>query len=156
MKQTFLKSQTGLTPADQQAKEWFDSVPAGKMVSGDFTKKQNPAFHRKMFALLQVGYENWQQPELEVMVGGRTVTPEKNFDRFRRDLTILAGFYHVVYRLDGSFRIEADSLSFDRMPADERERVYSKFIDLLIANVYGGQITEDDMHKIVETYLAFA
>ncbi len=154
MKATFTKTQSGLVPADTESEEWYGKLKSGRIVTGTFTMKQNSAFHRKMFALLHLGFENWKQPEILITVAGKHVLPEKNFVRFRKDITILAGFYHTVFRLDGSFRIEADSLSFDKMSPEKREEIYSKFIDVLLANVYEN-LTESDVNKLVEAYLAF-
>ncbi len=155
MDATFTKTQSGLIPANTESEEWYNSVKSGSIVTGKFSKKQNSAFHRKMFALLKLGFENWKQPEVMVEVGGRSILPEKEFVRFRKDITILAGFYHTVFRVDGSFRIEADSLSYDKMSPEKREAIYSKFIDVLLKNVYQ-DLNSDDVDKLVEAYLPFA
>lgn len=156
MKISFVKTISGLVPASPEDVAWYEKLQPGEVCTGEFRRKQNSAFHRKMMALITVGFNNWKQAPIEVSVGGKTVIPEKNFDRFRKDLTILAGFYHITYRLDGSYRVEADSLSYDKMPPEDREKIYSKFIDVLLANVYGGEITSVDMENIVNAYLAFA
>ena len=150
----FRKTQTGLLPANQETEDWFRKVKSGNMVAGKFTKKQNSAFHAKMFALLSLGFENWEPAEVEVSIAGKPVVPEKNFDRFRKDLTILAGFYDVVVRLDGETRIEAKSLAFDRMTPDDRESIYSKFIDILLQNIYTG-MDRAHVDKMVDQYLNF-
>lgn len=155
MKLQFTRVMNALTPMGEDAQGWLNKIKAGGVVTAEFRVKQNSAFHKKMFALLKVGFDNWKQPEVEVEVGKRKVHPEKNFTRFRKDLTILAGYYDVVFRLDGSHRIEAQSLSFDSMPPEDRENIYSKFIDVLLANVYQGY-SREDVDKMVETYLAFA
>ena len=36
----------------------------------------------------------------------------KNFDRFRKDLTVLSGFYNATYTFRGDVRLEPKSLSF--------------------------------------------
>lgn len=156
MKATFRKTQTGLMPANNEGQDFYSKVKNGGLVTAEFKKKQNSAFHAKMFALLDLGFTNWKQPAVEVSVGGKIIVPEKDFERFRKDLTILAGFYHVVFRVDGSYRIEADSLSYDKMPPEKREKIYSKFIDVLLKNVYGAELTVEDMNKMVDAYLTFA
>ena len=154
MKATFKKTDEGLIPADSKGQEFYEKVKIGDIVCGEFTKKQNAAFHSKMFALLNVGFDNWKQPEIEITLAGKKVVPEKNFERFRKDLTILAGFYHTVFRVDGSYRVEADSLSYDKMTPEKREAIYSKFIDVLLKSVYEG-LKREDIDKLTETYLAF-
>lgn len=152
----FMKSATGLVPMSQEATDWYNKLPAGNIVTGKFAKKQNAQFHRKMFALLNLGFDNWQQPPVPVDIAGNQVVPEKNFDRFRKDVTILAGFFHVVYRLDGTSRIEADSLAFDKMPAEDREECFQKMLTVLLANVYGGQVSEAQMDNMINQYLSYA
>lgn len=83
-------------------------------------------------------------------------TPEKNFDRFRRDVAILCGFFDVVIRLDGSTRIEAKSISFAKMGKEDFEELYSKTIDLFLAKIYNHSISEEELNRIVELYLSFA
>ena len=155
MKASFTKTQAGLIPADVESFEWLSKVKAGDMVQGVFTKKQNAAFHRKMFALLHLGFENWEPGVVQVKIAGEPIAPQKSFTRFRNDVTILAGYYIVVERLDGTTRIEAKSLSFDRMSAEEREDIYSKFIDVLLANIYQS-LDRKKVDELVEKYIGFA
>ena len=155
MKVAFRKTQVGLVPADQECTEWYASLKPGAIVTAEWKKKQNAAFHRKLFALLQCGFDNWQPSVIQVKIAGQPVVPEKNFTRFRGDLTILAGYYDVVERLDGSTRVEPKSLSFDKMTAEEREDIYSKFIDVLLANVYQGK-DRAEVDRIVQAYLEFS
>ena len=115
-------------------------------------KPRNLGFHRKYFALLKIGYDNWE-PEI---IGGKYGTPQKNFDRFRKDVTILCGYYNVVVRLDGTTRIEPDSISFASMSAETFQELYSKTIDLFIEKIYKGSMTADEMNEMVMKYLEFA
>ena len=59
------------------------------------------------------------------------------FDRFRKDLTILAGFYHSTTRLNGDTRIEAESLSFATMEQDRFEQVYKALIQAAMKHIFG-------------------
>ena len=56
----FHKTASGLIPATEDTKEWYDKQKIGGMVKGKFAKVNNPAFHRKLFKLLNVGFEYWQ------------------------------------------------------------------------------------------------
>ena len=118
---------------------------------GDFRKIRNILFHRKYFALLNIGFDNWEPGEINSKYG----VPEKNFERFRADLTILAGFYENTIRLDGSVRIEPKSISFAKMTAEEFADLYSKTIDVLIKHVYKMKINAEKLDEIVESYLQF-
>lgn len=60
------------------------------------------------------------------------------FDRFRKDLTILAGFYEQTVRLNGEVRTEAKSLAYGNMEQEEFERCYSSLINAAIKHVFAG------------------
>ena len=85
----------------------------------------------------------------------KKVTPEKNFDRFRKDIIVLAGYYDATYRLNGDTRIEAKSISFGSMSEDEFEKLYSACVDVILQYVctqYDGKMLDE----VVEQAMAFA
>lgn len=151
MKTHWIKTFAGLVPDDPSSREWFDKLKPGEGVRGEFRKVRNYRFLKKWFALLNVGFENWDPPSINSKYG----PPEKSFDRFRADVTILAGFYDVTIRLDGSTRIEPKSVSFANMEDDQFADLYSKTIDVLIKHVYGSGMTPEQINETVERYLQF-
>lgn len=140
-----------LAPADPQAAEYISKLKLGMGVKAKVTKANNVAFHRKMFALFTVAFEAWE-PEAKEYKGQPV---QKNFDRFRKDVTILAGFYETTINLKGEIRLEAISLSFDSMEQDEREKVYSAVIDVVLKKVLTNY-TRDDLDRVVEQIMQFA
>jgi hypothetical protein len=147
-----IKSPSGLAPADPETEEKLRKVKSGKIMHGDFKQVRNYKFLRKWFALLNIGFDNWEAPEIENIHG----KPEKNFDRFREDITILCGFYKQVLRLDGTVRIEAESVSFANMDDETFEKLYNATITVLIKNVWNNKLNKADIDQMVETYLQFA
>jgi hypothetical protein len=117
----------------------------GTQVRCKITKQRNPLFHRKFFALLNVGFKYWVPGEISSKYG----TPEKNFDQYRADVTILAGYFDVAIRLDGSTRVTPKSISFGSMEQDEFEKLYSAVIDVLLKHIFVGY-TSDDVVKMAE------
>ena len=152
MEVNLIKTAGGLIPTDPDSEKWYRKIKIGGMVHSKFTLYRNPKFHRKFFALLNIAYDNWEPGEINSKYG----VPEKNFKRFRKDLAILAGYYHLVIRLDGTTRPQADSISFASMDQAEFEKLYSKTIDVLIKNVYGSSLDANKLNEIVEKYLQFA
>ena len=146
-----VKYNNGLFPADDNSKSAINKMKSGQLVRAKVTKPRNYAFHRKYFALLSIAFDNWDPPETSSPWG----VPVKNFDRFRRDVAILAGYYETYVRIDGSVRVEPRSISFAKMSAEEFEDLYSKTIDVLIKHVYGSAMKPDRINKIVEEYLSF-
>ena len=152
MEVNLIKTLSGLVPYDPESEEWYNKLKTGSVVHSDFKKYRNPKFHRKYFALLNIGFENWQPGEINSKYG----IPEKSFDRFREDIAILAGHFDLVIRLDGTSRPEAQSISFANMDETEFQDLYSKTIDILIKNVYGSSLDANGLNEIVEKYLSFA
>ena len=152
MKIILNKTLSGFVPADTKTAEWHAKLMPGQSVWGDFTKIRNYKFLKKYFALLNIGFDNWIPGEINSKYG----TPEKNFDQFRDDCTIKAGYFYVVVRLDGSIRIKPKSISFAKMEEDEFSELYSKTIDVLLKYVYGTEMDAYKINEIVESYLRFA
>ena len=151
MKVYLSKSAVGLIPSDPASSEWFSKLKPGQVVGGEFKKVRNYAFLKKYFALLNVAYEQWEPGDVSSKYG----IVEKNFDRFRADLIILAGFYDVTVRLDGSTRIEPKSISFAKMNDETFADLYSKTIDVLLKHVYDKEMDAEKLNSIVEQYLQF-
>ena len=103
MEITLVKHQNLLMPASLQDQELLGGIKAGQGVTVTLKKKRHIQFHRKYFALLNLGFEAWEISDNEYK--GRQV--EKNFDRFRKDVSILAGFYTPVTNIKGETRLEA-------------------------------------------------
>lgn len=87
MHTALVKTTTGLLPYDPKTQEWYDKIKLGRVVHADYKEMRNSAFHRKFFALLNLAFEYWDPGP----VTSRHGKPQKNFDQFREDVTILAG-----------------------------------------------------------------
>ena len=152
METSLKKTSHGLVPDDPNTGEWYEKLKIGENVHGPLRKHRLTWKHRKYFALLNVGFSNWAPGKIDSKYG----VPEKNFDRFRKDTAILAGFYEVVIRLDGTTRIEAKSISFKAMDQEEFERLYERTIDVFLKHIYGEGMSKKEIDEIVEKYLEFA
>ncbi|WP_142298480.1 DUF1367 family protein, partial [Klebsiella pneumoniae] len=49
-----------LIPASPDAREFVKKIRLGAVLYSDFKQARNPAFHRKFFALLNLGFDYWQ------------------------------------------------------------------------------------------------
>jgi hypothetical protein len=118
-----------LRPADQSDADALEKINNGALLVGDFKRPRNSGFHRKFFAMLNFAYEYWT-PE-PIKLDKMTVEPEKNFERFRKDVLILAGYRHAVVNIKNEVRFEADSISFAEMDDIEFQSVYSSVFNVL-------------------------
>ena len=116
----FKTASGALAPANQQSFDALGKIKIGDAIQVSIKKVNNLEFHKKLFALFNFAYDHWDPQELEYK--GQKV--QKNFDQFRKDCTILAGFYDTVVNLRGDIRLVAKSLSFDKMNHNERKKFY--------------------------------
>ena len=101
--------------------------------------------------MLGVGFDAWE-PSSEPSYRGEAV--QKNRERFRKDVLILAGHYEAVHSMKGEIRLEAKSMAFDRMDQDEFEQVYSDVADVLLTKVLK-TYTRSDLDRVVDEILRF-
>lgn len=111
-------------------------------------KKRNYKFHKKLFALLDIGFDAFEPPTQEY----KGLPVQKNFKRFRKDVTIAAGFYEAVADINGNVRLEAKSISFAKMEENEFEQLYSKVADVLLQKVLKNY-TRPDLDRVVNNIL---
>ena len=139
-----------LVPVDQQSIEAIAKLKLGQGVKVTVTRHNNVAFHKKLFALANLAYEAWEPVNKE----HKGVPILKNFDQFREDITILAGFYETRVRLNGEVRFIAKSWSFARMPDEEKDRLYNGIINVVLTNILTNY-TRDDLDNVVNQVLSF-
>lgn len=140
-----------LVPADPQAAEFIAKMKLGAGVAASVKKHRNPRFHRKYFALLNLAYESWEPADKEF----RGLPVQKNFDRFRKDVIIAAGFYDVVVNINGDVRAEARSINFSSMDDADFADLYSKTVDVVL-NRFLTNYSRDDLDSVIDQILSFA
>lgn len=143
-----------LIPADEESELAIEKLSKEKTYNCEIKEIRNYKFHKKWFALLQLGFENWDPAITDEMP--QWGEPVKNFDRFRKDIVILTGRYERKIRVNGDAVVEAKSVSFGRMTADEFEGLYSDTIDVLLKYIYGSNMSEKKLRELAEKYLQFA
>ena len=147
----FTKSSHGLLPADQDAQEWFSKLKSGGTVSGKFVVPRNLKFMRKFFAMLRVAYDNYDWPVVDYGSG----TTKCSYERFRKDVTILAGYYEIVVNTKGELRKDAMSISFAKMDEAEFSLLYSEVLDVILMQ-FLQEWESNDMERAVEQMLGFS
>ncbi len=144
-----------LVPVDDEGRELIAKLKTGQGVKAKVVRARNPAFHRKVMALFNLAYGAWNPKDLPVWKG-ETVRP--SFDRFRKDLTVLAGHYTATANLKGEVRLEAKSLAFANMDEDEFQQVYAGVLNVVWDRVLkhvAGYASPDDVERVVNELLAF-
>jgi hypothetical protein len=154
----FLKSPSGLAPACDEAQQWLAKKKLGATILVEPREPRNGAFFRKWWALVQLGYDYWSEAAETVTYKGQNVLP--NFDRFRKDVTVLAGFYEPVVNLKGEVRLEPESLKWASMTEERFCQLYDATIQVLLRQVFNGKIcrewSEDELRRVAEQVMEFA
>lgn len=144
-----------LAPVDEEARALVDKLKTGQGVRASIKRVRNIQFHRKAFALFKLAFDVWEPEAKFQAYKGMAVA--KDFDRFRKDMTILAGFYRAVYNARGEVRLEAESLSFASMDEDRFEKVFRAVLNVVWDRVLCrfGYATEGDVERVIEELMRF-
>lgn len=152
MKELVLTKAPGgaLIPVDPQAADYIAKLKLGAGVTATVKLHRNPRFHRKFMALLNLAFDAWE-PE-EVMYKGQVVG--KNFDQFRRDITILSGHYEMAVNLKGETRLTAKSISFANMDEAEFGELYNAACNVILKRILTNY-SRDDLAAVMERLTGF-
>lgn len=131
-------------PADERDLPRLGRFRNGGMYVIDVKTSRNPQFHKKVFAFFNFCFEFWCADR----AGLENMDEAAQFDRFRKDLTILSGYYEQTVRLNGDIRTEARSLSFSNMEQDEFEQCYSALINAAIKYIFNGTKDQNIINQL--------
>lgn len=121
-----------LSPADDIAEEYLTKLKTGEWYEVEIKRSRNPHHHRKTFAFFNFAFSYWR---------GECEFQEEaaQFDSFRKQLTIQAGYYNQVWTLDGQgFTLEAKSLSYASMEQTEFEEFAVAMQNAAMATIFQG------------------
>lgn len=145
-----IKTYQSFVPADQNSAEAMEAMKWGQQYKAEVTQPRNLGHHKKFFALIKVAFDAWEMPVNEY----KDVKIQKNADRFRKDLLIMAGYGYPVVNLKNEVRYEAQSMSFASMDQAEFETLYSRVVDVILQRVLT-HYTRDDLDRVVSEVLRF-
>lgn len=155
MKGVFQKRPDGsLVPADDLAEKILTSIKVGEGLSLEAKKARNVRFHRKFFVLLNLAFEVWEPDPCSryAALGVR-----KEFEKFRKDIVVLAGHFIETWSLDGELTLEAKSISFANMDELEFREVYSSVLSVVWSRImrHANYESEADVDRVVNELLRF-
>ena len=122
-------------PCNDVAFDKFDRMKIGNTYRGKFEEPRNSKFFRKWWKMIQFAYDHFEPSEL---TGKRFegITPEKNLERFRKDVTILAGHYKQSIRLNGECLVEAKSIAWAKMSEEQFGEFYKASFNVIWDRVF--------------------
>lgn len=156
---TLFHSIDGLSDADKKAWRnfWKEIIDAGEgeVFRVEVKKIRNGKFFRKWWALVNLAYEAWSDGLPAVDIDGTRVLP--NFDEFRKDVTIKAGFYESVFTLNGDLKLSAKSISWAAMNEEKFQELYQATITAILRFVLpNSRLTAELLNQWVEKVIGMA
>ncbi|MES2586985.1 MAG: DUF1367 family protein [Pseudomonadota bacterium] len=143
-----------LVPMDQE-QEAFKRFKAGSVIRCDVKEMRNGQFFKKWWSLVKVAFDLWTETMPNVEFKGVEIAP--NFDRFRKDLTVLSGFYDPVFNVRGEVRMEAKSLQWSKMDEGSFNDLYQKTLTTIISKIIPGRnMTEDELRGWADRVMDYA
>lgn len=132
-------------PADEMYLDKLNRFENGGLYEIEIKKVNNPALHRKLFSFFKFCFDHWSAENSDVQFADEV----KQFNHFRKRLTILAGYFYEFVDFDtGEIRKEAQSLKFDEMDDIERGKVLSAVINAALKHVFGNTTDENVINRL--------
>ena len=131
-------------PAFDTDVERLEKFKTGEVYPVEVRLARNPAFHGKVFKFFQFCFEHWAADKTDE----RFKPTAAQFDTFRKNLTVLAGYKDVTFTIDGRLRVDAKSLAFNNMDQAEFEECYSALINAALVHVFGGTTDRKILDKL--------
>lgn len=133
-----------LAPLNDDEAERLKSFQNGEQYEIEIKRQRNPAFHRKVFAFFNFCFEYWSADKTE----WQYFDERTQFEKFRKDLTIMAGFFNKIYNIRGDLRLEAKSLKYSEMEQDEFEACYNALINAAIKHIFNNTRDENIINRL--------
>lgn len=132
-------------PADDMYLDELKQFENGGLYEIEIKKVNNPALHRKLFSFFKFCFQHYKAENTEI----EFLNERKQFNHFRKRLTILAGFFEEYIDFDtGEIHKEAQSLKFDEMDNVERSECLSAVINAAIKHVFNNTTDENIINQL--------
>ena len=142
-------------PVGEEAEERCKRFKSGSQIWLSIRQSRDVMFHRRWFALVRIAFDMWSETASPAQYKGMDVSPE--FERFRKDITILCGYYRPVYGLNDEVTLEAESIAFHNMSQERFEALYSATIQVILEKILPNRgLSSDRLNEAVEEVLRFA
>lgn len=141
-----------LKPVRDQDCEWLSKADNDEYILCNVKKlkPRNAKFFRKYFAMLNFAYDHFEPEAIETKYG----TPEKSRERFRKDLTVLAGYYNPTYKIDGTLILEAKSIAWNNMEEEEFKAFYTATFNAIAKHIFS-HYSADQLKEVEQALWGF-
>jgi hypothetical protein len=148
----------GFTQTDEERREkyrrFIDELAPGEFFHLRYWQEPDPVLHRKLMALFRLGFDHWDPAANRKRLTYKGAPIEKNFDQFRKEVLIQAGFFEASYDAKGRVHLEAKSLAFGKMTDEEKKKAFDSVVNVLLERVLTNY-NRDDLEHVVEQLQRF-
>lgn len=143
-----------LIPDSDEEAAKLQHVKTGDGVRVTVVRIRNYKFLQKFHVLVGVLFDIWSETAPRMQYKGHDIAPNK--EKFRKDLTILCGYFEPVFGVRGEMRLEAKSISFAQMDEETFERLFSQAINVGLSKILNRpDWTEEKIRQACEDLLRF-
>jgi hypothetical protein len=127
------------------------NLGAGECFMFSYRRQRNPLLHRKFMKMLRVAFDHWEPERGRKRLTYKGKPIAKDFDRFRHDILILAGFFTPQYDARGRVKLEPIDISFNKLDDDDWfAEIYEKVLLTLMEHVLTNYKGEDVNRVLAE------
>lgn len=132
--------------------EQFDKLKNGQIYKLITKKERDKGYHRKVLGMLRCAFDQWDPNPAKLPAG---VEAQKDFEKFRKDLTIKVGFCDYVWSLDGALETRARSISYDNMDQVEFEELFNAYVEAILNSdiVPQNEVMAKSFRDLIVSYL---
>lgn len=132
MEINFLKLEGGyFVPASSHEQQRFKRFPNNIIYKVKLILSRNYEFHKKVFKFFDFCFNHWNAENCYPFLD-ETAQRES----FRDKITIMAGFYHETFDLDGRMELKPKSWSYAKMSQEEFESLYHALIQVSMTKIF--------------------
>jgi len=124
------------SPRDPWSDEWSIKNKTGSAYAVKDTSTRNYPHTQKYFVMIRMAFDNL--PE----VYNEKYPTELSL---RKALQVAAGYFDIIYYLDGGFAKVSQSISFASMSQEEFEKLYSAVLDVILKHFGFGREFEEEL-----------
>lgn len=136
MKFTAHKKGFSYHPSTESDEQKSAKVKEGDSVMIQFWNQRNIKFHRKFFALINLGFQNQER--------------YSDIEAFRKAVTIQAGYFYELILIGGEIAIQPQSISFKSMDETKFNEVFKSCSRVIIKFC---QITEQQLNDNLNLFM---
>ena len=141
-----LNSDRQFIACDAESQAIVEKFNVGVVHSHDIKINQNYRLHKKIFGFFAF-CTNYYYGDIEAC------KDEYSVKYVRNKLTVIAGYFKQVWSRDGtSFELIPLSLSYEKMPPEERQEFYKKITDAALKRVFDKTTDENVINQLLNWF----